>query len=135
VTVCVLFVLALASADPTVAHVLDCLHWTVAYVAAAVVAWLGVADASGADRAARRWFAIGLTSTAVGDLLYNYDELTGQILVPQLNDTLFLLLGPCFLLGLATAVRADDAIAARAPLDCVDGRAARQRHRVDDVER
>ena len=65
--VCVLFILALTSTDPAVAHVFDCLHWTVAYVAAAVVAWLGVADASRADRAARRWFAIGMTSTAAGN--------------------------------------------------------------------
>ena len=105
VAICVLFILALASADPAVAHLFDCLHWTVAYVAAAVVAWLGVAEASGVDRVARRWFAIGLTFTAAGDLLYNYNELTGQILVPQLNDTLFLLLGPCFLIGLTAALR------------------------------
>jgi hypothetical protein len=52
--VCVLFVLAWGSADPKVAHFFDCLHWTLAYVAAALVAWLGVADASGADRVARR---------------------------------------------------------------------------------
>lgn len=69
VAICVLFILALVSADPAVAHLFDCLHWTVAYVAAAVVAWLGVAEASGVDRAARRWFAIGLTFTPAGDLL------------------------------------------------------------------
>jgi hypothetical protein len=105
VAVCVLFVLALASADPRLAHFFDCLHWTVAYVAAAVVAWLGVVDASGADRAARRWFAIGLTVTAVADLLYDYNQLTGSVLVPHLSDVLFLALGPCFLIGLTAALR------------------------------
>ena len=105
VAVCVLFVLAAASADPRLAHVFDCLHWTVAYVAAAVVVWLGVAEASGVDRAARRWFAIGLTFTAAGDLLYNYNQLAGEILVPLLSDVLFLLLGPCFLIGLARTLR------------------------------
>ena len=73
--------------------------------AAAVVAWLGVLDASGADRAARRWFAIGLTFTAVGDLIYNYYEITGHTPISTLSDTLFLLLGPCFLLGLVAVLR------------------------------
>jgi len=105
VGVCVLFLLAWTSADPTTAHLFDCLHWTLAYIAAAVVAWLGVRDATGVDRAARRWFALGLTLTAVGDLLYDYYELTGRILLPQLNDLLFLSLGPCFVIGLAIVLR------------------------------
>jgi signal transduction histidine kinase/ActR/RegA family two-component response regulator len=103
----VLFVLAWSSDSQATAHLFDCLHWTVAYVAAAVVAWLGVIDATGVDRAARRWFAIGLTLTAVGDLLYNYYELTGRILLPQLNDLLFLSLGPCFVIALAVVMRKD----------------------------
>jgi len=55
----------------------------------------------------RRWFAIGLTLTVVGDLLYDFYELTGRILLPQLNDTLFLSLGPCFVIGLAVVLRKD----------------------------
>jgi hypothetical protein len=72
--VCVLFVLAWTSTDPEVAHTFDILHWALAYAAAAVVAWLGVLDASEANRAARRWFAIGLALTAVGDLIYTYSS-------------------------------------------------------------
>lgn len=106
VAVAVLFLLAWTSDDPRVSHLFDCLHWTVAYVAAAIVAWLGVADATGVDRASRRWFAIGLTLTAVGDLLYDYYELTG-VWVPQVSDVLFLSLGPCFVIGLALALRKD----------------------------
>jgi signal transduction histidine kinase/AmiR/NasT family two-component response regulator len=102
----VLFLLASTSDDYPTAHLFDCLHWTVAYVAAAIVAWLGVVDAIGVDRATRRWFAIGLTLTAVGDLFYDYYELTG-VWVPQVSDTLFLSLGPCFVVGLAIALRKD----------------------------
>ena len=102
--VCVLFVLGWTSADPQVSHVFDCLHWTLAYVVAAIVAWLGVADAAGADRITRRWFAIGLTFTAVGDLVYDYYQITG-IYLPQVSDTLFLLLGPCFVMGLVATLR------------------------------
>jgi signal transduction histidine kinase/ActR/RegA family two-component response regulator len=106
VGVCVLFLLAWTSDDPAVSHLFDCLHWSLAYLAAAIVAWLGVLDATGVDRATRRWFAIGLTLTAVGDLFYDYYELTG-IWVPQLSDVLFLSLGPCFVIGLALALRKD----------------------------
>jgi hypothetical protein len=57
------------------------------------------------DRVVRRWFAIGLTLTVVGDLLYDFYELTGRILLPQLNDTLFLSLGPASCIGLAVVLR------------------------------
>jgi signal transduction histidine kinase/ActR/RegA family two-component response regulator len=107
VAVAVLFILAWVSDDPGRSHLFDCLHWTVAYVAAAVVAWLGAMDATGVDRAARRWFAIGLTLTAVGQVDYDYYELTGRVLLPQLSDVLFLSLGPCFLIGLALVLRKD----------------------------
>ena len=144
----------------------------------------------------RRWFAIGLTFTAAGDLVYDYYEITG-IYLPQVSDTLFLLLGPCFVMGLVATLRrhrrlqlrtflldvvslglvlltltldlylprqgsmaaldlgvlivypiclltpvcrrcrdgADHAAAPRRPLHAVAGRAARQWHRVDDLER
>ena len=105
VGVCVLFVRAWTNPNPDVSHTFDILHWTLAYVAAAVAAWLGVLDASGADRAARRWFAIGLTFTVAGDLVYNYYEISGHAPIYTLTDTLFLLLGPCFLLGLVAVLR------------------------------
>ena len=103
----VLFLFALTRKDEATAHLFDLMHWTLAYIAAAVVAWLGVRDATGVDRVVRRWFAIGLTLTVVGDLLYDFYELTGRILLSQLNDTLFLSLGPCFVIGLAVVLRKD----------------------------
>ena len=105
VGVCILFVLAWTSLDPGVAQVFDILHWTLAYVAAAIVGWLGVLDASGADRTVRRWFAIGLTLTAVGDLVYDYYMITGFAPIPELSDAFFLMLGPCVLLGFVAALR------------------------------
>ncbi len=105
VAICVLFALAWTSTDPEVAHLFDILHWVVAYAAAAVVAWLGVLDASGADRRARRWFAIGLTLTAVGDLIYTFYQFTAFTPIPELSDAFFLMLGPCFVLGFVAALR------------------------------
>jgi signal transduction histidine kinase len=90
--------------DPDVAHTFDILHWTLAYAAAAVVAWLGVLDASGSDRVARRWFAIGLTLTAVGDLIYDYYQMTTATPIPELSDAFFLMLGPCFVFGFAAVM-------------------------------
>ena len=44
--VCALAALSLTAADPTTAQFFDRLHWTVAYVTAAVMAWLGRAGKS-----------------------------------------------------------------------------------------
>jgi len=65
------YVAARCSSDAVMAHWLDCLHWTVAYVAAAALAWLGVRCSDGHVRDARRWFAYGLTSNALGQLLFD----------------------------------------------------------------
>jgi signal transduction histidine kinase/ActR/RegA family two-component response regulator len=105
VGVCVLFVLAWTSADPEVAHMFDILHWTLAYAAAAVVAWLGVLDASGTDRVARRWFAIGLTLTLGGQFIYDYSEITGFVPISEVIDAFFLMIGPCFVLGIVAPLR------------------------------
>jgi signal transduction histidine kinase/CheY-like chemotaxis protein len=106
VAVCVLFALAEASADSQgTARVFDRLHWTVAYVAAAIIAWLGVIQGKGHDRTARRWFAIGLTVTAIAYLDYVYWSFTDRVLVPKIGDQLFLVLGPCSLLGVMAVLR------------------------------
>jgi len=98
------FVAARISSDATVAHLLDCLHWTIAYLAAAALAWLGVHSAPEHDRWARRWFALGLTSTLLGQLVWDFQQVTG-LAVPNLSDFLFLSLGPCCVLGLTATFR------------------------------
>jgi signal transduction histidine kinase/CheY-like chemotaxis protein len=104
--VCVLFALGQASSDAqTTARVFDRLHWTVAYVAAAIIAWLGVFEGKGHDRTARRWFAIGLTVTALAYLDYVYWSFTDNVLIPKIGDQLFLVLGPCTLLGVLAVRR------------------------------
>src|ERR1700684_2565868 len=59
------FVAARCNSNSITAHLLDYLHWTIAYVAAAALAWLGVRCSDGHVRIARRWFAFGLTATAL----------------------------------------------------------------------
>jgi signal transduction histidine kinase/CheY-like chemotaxis protein len=104
--VCVLFALGQASSDAQMtARLFDRLHWTVAYVAAAIIAWLGVLEGKGHDRTARRWFAIGLTITALAYLDYVYWSFTENVLIPKIGDQLFLVLGPCTLLGVLAVRR------------------------------
>ena len=105
VAVCVLFGLGRMSHDSNTGHILDCLHWTVAYLAATFVAWLGVTRANGPERAVRRWFAIGLSLTSLANLDYVYWTFTGSTLVPAIGDQLFLSLGPCSLLGMIALLR------------------------------
>jgi signal transduction histidine kinase/ActR/RegA family two-component response regulator len=101
----VLFVLAWTSTDPEVARTFDILHWTLAYAAAAVAAWLSVLDASGTQRVARRWFAIGLTFTLGGQFIYDYAQITTFVPISEVTDAFYLMLGPCFLLGFIAPLR------------------------------
>ena len=105
--VCALATLSLTAADTTSSQLFDRLHWTVAYVTAAILAWLGVGQAAGPDRTARRWFAIGLTITAIAYLDYVYWAFTGDTLVPKIGDQLYLALGPCSLIGVIAVMRKD----------------------------
>ncbi len=43
--------------------------------------------------------------TASGQLLYDYQQVTGGPIVTELSDALFLSLGPCFLVGLTLVLR------------------------------
>jgi hypothetical protein len=72
VAVCALASVSLTSADPESVKVFDRLHWTVSYVTAPLIAWLGMWQIEGPDRTARRWFATGLTITAIAYLDYVY---------------------------------------------------------------
>jgi signal transduction histidine kinase/ActR/RegA family two-component response regulator len=103
--VCALATLSLTTADLESAKLFDGLQWSVAYVTAALVAWLGVFQLEGPDRTARRWFAIGLTITAIAYLDYVFWAFTGHVLVPKYGDQLYLALGPCSLIGLIAVVR------------------------------
>ena len=105
--VCAMAALSLTATDTTTSQLFDRLHWTVAYVTGAVLAWLGVWQVEGPDRTARRWFAIGLTITAIAYLDYVYWAFTGGTLVPKIGDQLYLAVGPCSLIGVIAVMRKD----------------------------
>jgi signal transduction histidine kinase len=99
------FAAARCSSDSVIVQRLDCLHWTIAFGAATALAWLGVHCSVGYVRDARRWFALGLTSSVLGQLLFDVKVVTSWTPVPNLADALFLSLGPCFALGLTASLR------------------------------
>ncbi|MGE0113297.1 MAG: PAS domain S-box protein [Steroidobacteraceae bacterium] len=88
---------------------LDNLHWTAAYVTAAALAWLGVRWADEQTRSARRWFAYGLTASALGQLVWDVQTALQHIPFPAPSDALFLCLGPCWVWGMLHAVRSHQA--------------------------
>jgi signal transduction histidine kinase/CheY-like chemotaxis protein len=61
----------------------------------------------GPDRTARRWFAIGLTITALAYLDYVYWAFTGGTFIPKIGDQLYLAVGPCSLIGVIAVMRKD----------------------------
>jgi signal transduction histidine kinase/ActR/RegA family two-component response regulator len=107
------FVAARCTSNPVSAQFLDCLHWTVAYIAAAALAWLGVRRSDGHIRDARRWFAYGLTFTALGELVFDLQGAAPWAPIPNLSDPLFLALGPCCVLGLAASIEPHSAFRPR----------------------
>ena len=84
----------------------DNAHWTISYSTAALLAWLGVRFGGTDEREPRRWFAIGLTAYAIGQVLWDVQVLSGWNPFPAPSDLFFLLLGPCCALGFVAALRA-----------------------------
>jgi len=107
-----LFVLAawtLVALHPTAdwAWKLDSLHWTCAFCAAAWIAWRSARTVDGPTRRVRRRFALGLALLAAGQLAWDALAFIGWNPFPGIPNLLYLLLGPCFMLGFAAMVDAD----------------------------
>src|SRR4051794_5900374 len=110
VVVVATFIAARLSNGSATSHLFDYFHWTVAYVAASVLAWIGVRTADENDRVPRQWFARGLTVTAVAELLFEVQDFVGVTLIPNLTDVLFLTLGPCMVLGLTATFKGHSSV-------------------------
>ncbi|MET0984081.1 MAG: histidine kinase dimerization/phospho-acceptor domain-containing protein, partial [Steroidobacteraceae bacterium] len=99
------FVAARLASDPVQADYLDDVHWTIGYLVGAVLGWMGYARANDKNRNARRWFALGLTASALGQISWDIQEVLGWYPYPAPSDLLFLLFGPCCAYGLLCTVR------------------------------
>ncbi|MCK9686465.1 putative bifunctional diguanylate cyclase/phosphodiesterase [Scleromatobacter humisilvae] len=96
----------MAASRPTSdsAWILDSLHWTGAFVAAAWVAWRAARAADGQLRRVRSRFALGMACLAAGQLSWDLLSWAGWNPFPGIPNLLYLLLSPCFALGFAATV-------------------------------
>ncbi len=89
--------------------VLDNAHWTLSYGCAALLAWIAVHHGSAQRKPALLWYAYGLTSYAIGQLLWDLQVATGWNPFPGPSDAFYLMLGVCCAVGVARDIgsRAD----------------------------
>ena len=91
---------------PEYVRLLDNVYWTVSYVTAALLAWLGVPGAPAEDKRARLWFARGYTAYAIGQLLWDVQVAIDNNPFPGPSDLFFIQLGPGCALALWACLRA-----------------------------
>jgi len=103
--VTVAIVVSNAANDIATRRFFDNLHWTISYAAAAAVAWLGAVHADARERDARRWFALGLTAYALGQVSWDIQVAVGWNPFPGPSDLLFVCLGPLMGFGLLSFLR------------------------------
>ncbi|MCB4810055.1 EAL domain-containing protein [Methylovorus menthalis] len=84
---------------------LDNLHWTVSSGAAFLLAWMGYRQAYPEQREPRRWFLLGIGSYFVGQLCWDVQSVIGWNPFPAPADFFYLMLGPCCILGLLSALK------------------------------
>jgi signal transduction histidine kinase len=87
----------------------DNMHWTVADFGAAWLAWIGVRDARGkglrAEFVARRWFGLGFSSYAIGQVLWNLQIFLAWQPFPAPSDPFFMMLAPACAIGMMSYLR------------------------------
>ncbi len=95
--------------SPGWVRLFDNTHWTVADIGAAWLTWIGVRDARQkglhAEAAARRWFALGFTSYAVGQVLWDLQIFLAWQPFPAPSDPFYMLMAPCCALGMMGYLR------------------------------
>jgi len=85
----------------------DNVHWT---LSAAVATWMVLAamhrtGSAGALRRTRIWFAATMLANLGGSIIYDVECAVGYHDIPGYNVILFVLLGPCLLLGFVEQLR------------------------------
>ena len=87
----------------------DNTHWTVADLGAAWLSWIGVRDARQkglrAEYVARRWFALGFTSYAIGQALWDLQIFLAWQPFPAPSDPFYVMMAPCCAIGMMGYLR------------------------------
>ena len=91
------------------ARLFDNVHWSVADLGATWLCWLGVHEARHGGRhdelVARRWFAFGFSSYAIGQMLWNLQVALRWQPFPAPSDPFYMLLSPCCAIGMMSFLR------------------------------
>lgn len=95
--------------SPGWVRLFDNTHSTVADIGAAWLTWIGVRDACQkglrAEYAARRWFALGFTSYAIGQALWDLQILLAWQPLPAPSDPFYMMMAPCCAIGMMGYLR------------------------------
>jgi two-component system cell cycle sensor histidine kinase/response regulator CckA len=89
-----------------VQRVLDNVHWTISYSAAALLGWIAVRHGAPSRVGSLRWYAIGMTGYAVGQVLWDLQVASGWNPFPGPSDAFYLMLGACCTIGIAREAKA-----------------------------
>ncbi|MCG6192454.1 ATP-binding protein [Leptospira sp. FAT2] len=90
--------------ERNVDRLIDNVHWTITYLCAAVLAWLGYLAAEGGIHRFRFWFALGLTANALGQLSWAIQVYLDYYVTPTPSDYLFPWVAPSFVIGYSIIV-------------------------------
>ena len=95
--------------SPGWVRLFDNAHWTVADFGAAWLTWIGVRDAREkglhAEAVARRWFALGFSSYAIGQALWDLQIFLGWQPFPAPSDPFYMMMAPCCAMGMMGYLR------------------------------
>lgn len=90
--------------DRHIDRLIDNIHWTVSYLCAAALAWLGYFSAESGIHRFRLWFALGLTANALGQFSWAIQVYLDYYIIPTPSDYLFPWVAPCFVIGYSIIV-------------------------------
>ncbi|MFA4795022.1 sensor histidine kinase [Leptospira kirschneri] len=90
--------------EKNIDRLIDNIHWTVSYLCAAALAWLGCFSAEAEIYRFRFWFALGLTANALGQLSWAIQVYFNYYMTPTPSDFLFPWVAPCFVIGYSIIV-------------------------------
>lgn len=103
--VLVCFLGLIATDDPAWTKLLDNVHWTAAYLTAAILTFLTWRKLKGPAKSVLGWFAIGTAGYSIGQFLWDIQVYSGWNPFPGPSDAFFLMLAPTFALGAAALLR------------------------------
>jgi len=78
----------------------DNLHWSFSTIAAALMCWLGILGRPSSRDFGCRWFAIGISAYAFGQIIWDIQQWVDYEGFPSPSDLFYLWLGPCLVIGL-----------------------------------